>query len=111
MTESDPPQNQLENEFRFDLLPTLYNLLLDVDNGVVKLKDFDNNAGSLRLKLQMARTHLQSIKGIGETVEARTEKIEEVREANERKLDLLRRFNDKIDDLINEDQIMIEEND
>ena len=74
------------------MLPTLYNLLHDLQTGHIKAKDFDNNAGSLRLKLSLIRQYLSQIEGISETVKLREVKIDNLKTKNYQKWELLQRI-------------------
>lgn len=96
--------DNIEKLKQFELLPTLYNLLLDVQTGVIKSKDFDNNAGSLRLKLITAKKTLRDINGINESVESRREKIDQIKEKNKNKSDLLMKFNGLVQKLCDEEE-------
>lgn len=97
LVEEDKGDNPIEKLKQLDILPTLYNLLHDLDTGQIKAKDFDNNAGSLRLKLGLFRQYLSQIEGIGDTVKLREAKIEQLRAKNRDKWQLLERIREEIE--------------
>ncbi|CAN3355643.1 hypothetical protein DICA3_B13740 [Diutina catenulata] len=80
----------------FELLPTLYNLLQDLESGHIKAKDFDNSAGSLRLKLGIIRQYLSQIEGIGETVKLRESRISSLHLKNREKGQILANLKERI---------------
>jgi hypothetical protein len=94
--DSDVNDDTIDKLKEFELLPTLYNLLHDVQSGAIKAKDFDNNAGSLRLKLVLVRKYLQQIEGINESVLSRQETINVIKEKNDHKYQLLCKFKDRV---------------
>ncbi|CUM47164.1 uncharacterized protein AC631_02628 [Debaryomyces fabryi] len=96
--ERDPLQKLQTTE----LLPDLYNLLNDLQNGHILAKDFDNNAGSIRLKLSKMKENLQNIPGINESVKARETKIQNLKLSNEKKLHFLNRFKQKVESELGE---------
>lgn len=106
----DDSDYDIERLKQFELLPTLYNLLLDLQTGVIKSKDFNNYAGSLRLKLIMAKKILRDIKGINESVESRIERIDEIKYKNDQKYQVLKKFNENIRQLFDENEDGNEEN-
>lgn len=105
----DSEENNLEEERdplqklqTTELLPDLYNLLNDLQNGHILAKDFDNNAGSIRLKLSKMKENLQNIPGINESVKARETKIQNLKLSNEKKLHFLNRFKQKVESELGE---------
>ncbi|CAN3375691.1 hypothetical protein DIURU_001251 [Diutina rugosa] len=88
----------IEKLKEFEVLPTLYSLLHDLQTGHIKAKDFDNNAGSLRLKLSLIRQYLSQIEGISETVKSREVKIDNLKTKNYQKWELLQRIKSSIQD-------------
>lgn len=80
-----------------ELLPELYNLLNDLQNGHILAKDFDNNAGSIRLKINKIRQNLQEIIGINESVKFREARIQNLKHSNERKSHFLNKFRQKVE--------------
>ncbi|EGW30076.1 uncharacterized protein SPAPADRAFT_63695, partial [Spathaspora passalidarum NRRL Y-27907] len=91
----DPSESDVEEEDPIDkmrsmeILPDLFNLIHDVIQGKIQPKDFHNNAGSLRLKLNTLKQYMQEVEGIGETLQSTQAKIESLRENNEKKRALL----------------------
>lgn len=87
--EDEGPLTKLE---KIELLPELYNLIHSLQNGEILAKDFDNNAGNIRLKLSVIRQTLQDIEGIEELVSEREAKIASLKSLNTRKRDFLNNF-------------------
>lgn len=79
------PIMPLESLQRTELLSQLFTLLLDVKTGKSLVRDFESNAGSLRLALSNIRKLLQQVDGITETVEQRQAQIEVLQQNNEAK--------------------------
>lgn len=79
------PIMPLESLQRTELLSQLFTLLLDVKTGKSLVRDFESNAGSLRLALSNIRKLLQKVDGITETVEQRQAQIEVLQQNNEAK--------------------------
>ncbi|XYA01911.1 hypothetical protein QA089_004475 [Meyerozyma guilliermondii] len=79
------PIMPLESLQRTELLSQLFTLLLDVKTGKSSVRDFESNAGSLRLALSNIRKLLQKVDGITETVEQRQAQIEVLQQNNEAK--------------------------
>ncbi|MCH0629696.1 hypothetical protein JNB11_06950 [Kocuria palustris] len=92
LSADDVEFDAIEKLKEFEVLPTLYNLLHDLQTGHIKAKDFDNNAGSLRLKLSLIRQYLSQIEGISETVKLREVKIDNLKTKNYQKWELLQRI-------------------
>ena len=92
LSADDVEFDAIEKLKEFEVLPTLYNLLHDLQTGHIKAKDFDNNAGSLRLKLSLIREYLSQIEGISETVKLREVKIDNLKTKNYQKWELLQRI-------------------
>lgn len=84
-----------------EILPDIFNLLHDLETGAILAKDFDNNAGSIRLKLATLKQYLQEVEGINESIETRTNKIETLRNGNSKKYQFLTRFKEKVESDIN----------
>ena len=80
-----------------ELLPDLYNLLNDLQSGQILAKDFDNNAGSIRLKLTKMKQNLQDIPGISESVKFRETRIQNLKLSNEKKAHFLNNFKQKVE--------------
>lgn len=80
-----------------ELLPNLFTLLQQLEKGELQPKDFDNHAGTIRMKLNEMRQLLLEIDGICEPVEERLEKIEAMRESNLRKKEFIRAFQQRVD--------------
>lgn len=89
-------QNALNKLAQIELLPELFALLQRVENGEIKGQDFDNHAGSIRLKLNTIRLYLQEVDGICETVEERTQKIETLKDCNDRRTAFLGDFKKRV---------------
>ena len=85
-----------------ELLPDLYNLLNDLQNGHILAKDFDNNAGSIRLKLSKMKQNLQDIPGISESVKFRETRIQNLKLSNEKKAHFLNKFKQKVESELGE---------
>lgn len=92
-SQRDPLQKLQSTE----LLPELYNLLIDLQNGQILAKDFDNNAGSIRLKIAKIRQSLQEISGISESVKFREAKIQSLKNGNEKKIHFLNKVKQKVE--------------
>lgn len=94
----DPLQNLQTTE----LLPDLYNLLNDLQTGHILAKDFDNNAGSIRLKLSKMKQSLQEIPGISESVKFRETRIQNLKLSNEKKAHFLNNFKQRVESELGE---------
>lgn len=86
-----------------EVLPQLFSLLHDLDTGVISVRDFDNNAGSVRLKLNTLKQYLQEVEGINESIEVRKTKIDALKENNLKKEELLQRFRSKVETVFAKD--------
>ncbi|KAM9933121.1 hypothetical protein OXX80_007258 [Metschnikowia pulcherrima] len=93
---ADGDQNLLKKMAEIEFLPDLFALLQRVENGEIKSQDFDNHAGSIRLKLSTLRSHLQEVDGICETVEEREEKIRTLSDCNDRRVSFLNDFKNRV---------------
>lgn len=78
----DDEISPLESLQQTELLSQLFTLLLDIKNGKSLVRDFENNAGSLRLALSNIRKLLLQVNGITETVEERRKRIETLEQNN-----------------------------
>ncbi|KAK6454270.1 RNA polymerase II transcription mediator complex subunit 9-domain-containing protein [Scheffersomyces xylosifermentans] len=92
----DDEEDPIQKMRVMEILPDLFNLLHDLQNGVISAKDFDNNAGSLRLKLATLRQYLQEVEGINESIKSREAKIESLRHNNAKRYEFLSRFQAKV---------------
>ncbi|SGZ49426.1 CIC11C00000005288 [Sungouiella intermedia] len=79
-----------------ELLPDLFALLQSLEKGDVQPKDFNNNAGTMRLKVNNVRQYLQEVDGICETVNEREKKIKTIEESNEKKVEFLSQFRERV---------------
>ncbi|CAK7892971.1 hypothetical protein CAAN1_08S03510 [[Candida] anglica] len=79
----------LEKLQRTELLPDLFALLHDLKSGVISARDFDNHAGSIRLKVTQMKQQLQQIEGINRSLEDREAEIRRLEENNRRKREFL----------------------
>jgi hypothetical protein len=79
------PAMPLESLQRTELLSQLFTLLLDIKTGKSLVRDFESNAGSLRLALSNTRKLLQQVDGITETVEQRQAQIDVLQQNNDAK--------------------------
>lgn len=94
------PQEQEESALDkvevIELLPNLFTLLQQLEKGELQPKDFDNHAGTIRMKLNNMRLLLLEISGICEPVEDRLQKIKAVRESNLRKKEFINAFRERV---------------
>lgn len=79
-----------------EILPELFSLLHDLQNGAIVAKDFDNNAGSLRLKLAALKQLLQEVDGISDSGDAQRASIEALAVRNDRKRQFLQSFRERV---------------
>ncbi|KAK6201222.1 RNA polymerase II transcription mediator complex subunit 9-domain-containing protein [Scheffersomyces amazonensis] len=79
-----------------EILPDLFTLLHDLQIGSISAKDFDNNAGSIRLKLSNVRQYLSEIEGINETLKVREAKIDSLKVKNAKKYQFLSKFKSRV---------------
>lgn len=86
----------LQRLHEVELLPDLFALLHSLQKGDIQAKDFDNNAGAIRLKVGSIRDHLFSMEGICETVEDREQQISDLRRCNNEKVAFLRLFREQV---------------
>lgn len=100
--EDDDPIDKMRE---MEILPDLFNLLHDLQNGTILAKDFDNNAGSLRLKLTTLRQYLQEVEGINELIKSREAKIESLRVNNAKRYEFLSRFKEQVQKREREDAV------
>ena len=98
--EDDPIQKMR----RMHILPDLFNMIHDLLRGKILAKDFDNTAGSLRLKLATLKKYMQEVEGIGETLQNTQLKIENLKQNNEMKYSLLKQFKLKVNLELEDDQ-------
>ena len=78
------------------LLPDVFILLLQLRDEEILAKDFDNNAGSIRLKLARMREALRDTEGLGESLSLREERIQKQKDINQRKTSVIDTFKQKI---------------
>lgn len=98
LPEGDPVEEieTLQKLKDIELLPDLFTLMQSLEKGDLQPKDFDNNAGNIRLKVNTVRQYLQEIDGICETVAERKSKIQAIRQSNEKKVEFLGLFREKV---------------
>lgn len=88
MSKSDLLQSEkLQN---VELLRELLNLLHDLQTGKNLVKDFDNHAGSIRLKLSTIKSQLLQIENINQTLEERELEIKKLEDSNRKRVDFLK---------------------
>lgn len=92
-TEDVDPIQKLSD---IELLPDLFALIQSLEKGDIQPKDFNNNAGTIRLKANNIRQYLQEVDGICESVNERQEKIKTIRESNEKKVEFLSSFRARV---------------
>lgn len=86
----------LQKAEMIELLPNLFTLLQQLEKGELQPKDFDNHAGTIRIKLNEMRHLLLEIDGICEPVSDRLEKIDAIRESNLRKKEFIQAFHERV---------------
>lgn len=89
-------EDSLEKLRGLEILPDLFNLLIELQSGAILAKDFENNAGSIRLKLSKLKQYLKEVDGINETLQARNNKILQLEGSINKKNDLLKSFKKRI---------------
>lgn len=99
--ESEGSKDPLQNLQSTELLPELFHLLNDLQNGEILAKDFDNNAGSIRLKLTKMRQDLQEVPGINESIEYRESRIQNLKNNNMKKVRFLKNFKETVESELN----------
>lgn len=90
--DSIPKIDPLQKLQQQELIPELFAILHDLQIGKLLAKDFDNKLGSIRLGLGNMKQYLREIPGITETVEAREQKIEQLKVNNYKKEELIEEF-------------------
>lgn len=94
---SAEPDSQILDKLRdIELLPDLFTLIQSLEKGELQPKDFDNNAGNIRLKVNTVRQYLLEIEGICESVAERESKIQTIRQCNGRKVEFLELFRKRV---------------
>lgn len=83
-----------------DLIPELFNLLYDLQEGNVIPKDFDNHAGSIRVKLNHMRQVTCGIKGVEELIPYRQNLINSLEASNQRTFSFLSEFKKRVEENI-----------
>lgn len=96
ITDNDGFEDPLVKLSNIELLPELYNLIHSLQKGELQAKDFDNNAGNIRLKLSNIRQILQDIEGIEESDIERKTKIENLKNNNNRKKEFINKLKSDI---------------
>lgn len=91
-----PAEDPLQKLQEVELLPDLFTFMQSLERGEIQAKDFDNNAGAIRLKVSSMRNYLQSVEGICETVEEREKQIVAIRNGNNEKVAFLRLFREQV---------------
>ncbi|ODQ68143.1 hypothetical protein NADFUDRAFT_14093, partial [Nadsonia fulvescens var. elongata DSM 6958] len=82
---------------KLDLMPHVQDLLTRVLSGNVLVKDVDNEAGSIRVKLAKAKSGLRELTGLNETIMSRRERINKLQLNIQQKQLLLQQFKRIID--------------
>lgn len=88
------PLNKLREQ---EIIPELFGLLHEVESGKLLAKDFINNSGNIRLKINYLKKYLKEIEGITQTTDFRKERIELLEANNKKKLQLLNDFKDNVE--------------
>lgn len=78
------------------LLPELFSILQQVENGELKPQDFEKNSGSIRLALDSIRKALMETDGICETIEEREQRIALLEACSKNKAAFLADFKTKV---------------
>ena len=81
---------------RTELLPELFGLLLDIDQGKMQAKDFDNNLGTVRLKIVTLILRLQDIEGICDSIKDQELRIQSLTESKRTKTELIGEFRKQV---------------
>lgn len=92
----DADPDPLQKLSDIELLPDLFALIQSLEKGDIQPKDFDNNAGNIRLKAKNVRLYLQEVDGICETVDERESKIGTIRQSNMKKVEFLTQFRERV---------------
>lgn len=95
-TSMEPYTDPLQKLADIELLPDLFALMQSLENGEIQAKDFDNNAGAIRLKVSNIWLYLHEVDGICETVEEREKKIASIRHCNSEKIAFLKLFQEQV---------------
>lgn len=96
MMEVDHPVNPLDRLDKQELIPELFSILHDLMTDKVKAKDFDNQLGGIRLKLDNIKQQLKEVPDIFETIDQRQERIDNLKQSNSKKLDFLNKFKERV---------------
>lgn len=97
LMEVDPPMvDPLERLSKQELIPELFSILHDLKTDKVKAKDFDNQLGGIRLKLNNIKQYLREVPEVLESIKDREERIENLQQSNTKKLEVLNQFKNRI---------------
>lgn len=72
-----------------ELLPELFGLLLDIEQGLMQAKDFDNNLGTTRLKVVTLLERLQDLDDICDSIRDQKIRILRLKESKRAKKELV----------------------
>lgn len=89
---ADDTADVLEKLRKIELLPDVFALMQSLQQGELQAKDFDNNAGAVRLKASTVRLYLQEVDGICESTEEREKRIAALALSNDKKRRFLAQF-------------------
>ncbi|ODV80741.1 uncharacterized protein CANTADRAFT_29870, partial [Suhomyces tanzawaensis NRRL Y-17324] len=97
-TENDDDEaDVIQKLHNLEVLPDLFNLLHDLDSGVLLARDIDKHSGSIRLKFATLKQYLQEVEGINETIGERKARIEGLSRSNQRKCEFLARVGSRVE--------------
>lgn len=94
--EAEEEEDVIQKLREVEILPQLFGLLQSLESGNILPRDFGNNAGSIRLKLNTLKQYLQEVEGINETIEERIDRIEYLRARNRKKSEFLRMVKERV---------------
>lgn len=79
-----------------ELLPELFGLLLDIEQGQMQAKDFDNNLGTTRLKIETLILRLKDLEGICDSIRDQKTRVLSLLESKKAKKELLNEFREQV---------------
>lgn len=86
----------LEKVRQMELLPELFELLLDIELGEMQAKDFYNNLGTTRLKINTLIQRLQNLDGICDSIKDQEEQIQTLVESKSAKTKNIQQFREQV---------------
>lgn len=86
----------LEKVRQMELLPELFELLLDIELGEMQAKDFYNNLGTTRLKINNLIQRLQNLDGICDSIKDQEEQIQTLVESKSAKTKNIQQFREQV---------------